>query len=188
MDGVGMPEKSEEITILVSRKVKPGHEEDYAYWLQRVVTAIRKYPGYRGITMIASPGSVRYVIYRFEDEETLKVWHDSVERRQLIDEVEEHVTQQFESASGLESWFVLPNLHAVVAPPRWKMLPVTLFAVFLVSYLARLAFTPLTQGWPLYASVALYSLIIVAALTYFLMPTLSWLLRRWLYPNSERRL
>ncbi len=183
-----MTDRNQEITILASRRVKPGHEEDYANWLQRVVMAIREYPGYRGVTLITSPGNVRYVIYRFADEATLEAWHNSAERRELIDQVDEYVTHQYESATGLETWFALPNLHAVVPPPKWKMVPVTLLAVFVVTYVARLLLNPLTASWTLAASVLLSSTIIVVSLTYLVMPGLSRLFKKWLYPESERRL
>jgi antibiotic biosynthesis monooxygenase (ABM) superfamily enzyme len=41
---------------------------------------------------------------------------------------------------------------------------------------------PRTQGWPLLLRSAAFPLVVVPTLTYLLMPLLSPLTRRWLYP------
>ena len=57
-----------EVTSVISRKIKPGHEKDYDDWLRRYLIYERKAPGYLGTTIILPGGSrstLRYIIHRF---------------------------------------------------------------------------------------------------------------------------
>jgi len=113
---------SKDFTEVICRNIAPGHEKDYDDWLQRFMMSERQFPGYLGTTIIA-PGtnssSVRYIVNRFVDQASLNVWENSEEAIRLMDEVSKYSTR--ERVTGLETWFNLPNLKTVVAPPRWKM-------------------------------------------------------------------
>jgi len=174
----------EEVTTIANRHIRPGREDDFEDWMERVTKVIRTYPGYRGLTVI-EPGNdpnARYVIYRFADKASMANWEKSEERRKLLEEVEQYASQRFEAATGLETWFALPNVHAMVAPPRWKMMLVTLFAALIVSAITHLVLAPYLNPWPLLLDVLIYTTLLVLVLTYFAMPNLTKLLRRWLYP------
>jgi antibiotic biosynthesis monooxygenase (ABM) superfamily enzyme len=41
-----------EVTIVVSRKIKPGYESEYDDWLRRYLAIENKSPGYLGTTII----------------------------------------------------------------------------------------------------------------------------------------
>jgi antibiotic biosynthesis monooxygenase (ABM) superfamily enzyme len=43
---------SKEVTIVISRKVKPGYENEYDAWLRRYLMLEKKVPGYVGATII----------------------------------------------------------------------------------------------------------------------------------------
>ncbi len=184
-----MPEAPDEGVLVVSRRIKPGREKEYAEWLQRIIGAASGFPGYRGVTTIAPAGpesDVRYLVWRFDSAKSLEAWESSETRNRLTDEVRSYSDQHYEKSSGMETWFSLPDVHRVVAPPRWKMFLATLLAVYPVSLAARYLLTPFLATWPLYATTAIYSSILVGVLTYFAMPKLSWLLRRWLYPTRPK--
>ncbi len=102
-----MPEKSvQEATTIVSRRIKPGHELEYANWFGRIVEAIKKAPGFRGITVVVPADSdSRIILYRFADVETMESWEMSPERQELMSEVEKYASQSYDSMSGLETWF-----------------------------------------------------------------------------------
>jgi antibiotic biosynthesis monooxygenase (ABM) superfamily enzyme len=48
----GSPDASNEVTIVISRKVKPGYENEYDEWLRRYLMLEKKVPGYVGATTI----------------------------------------------------------------------------------------------------------------------------------------
>lgn len=176
-----------EVTTVVTRHIKPGRDKDYAEWFGRMIQAVKAFPGYRGITSVVPGGSdrdLRIVVYRFADRESMERWEASPERKKLLEEVENYATQVYNKATGLETWFELPNIHSIVPPPKWKMAIVTFFAASIVSYLSHLILGPYVGGLPLEITTLLFTAILVAALTYLLMPNLSRVLRRWLYPGS----
>jgi uncharacterized protein len=174
---------SKEFTEVINRNIKVGHEKDYDEWLRRYMKLESEVPGYLGTTIIAPGGSSsseRYVINRFADKSSLDSWESSEVARKLI--AEANTCSTYERATGLETWFALPNLKTIAAPPRWKMAIVTFIGAYCISLLASFILRPLGLQ-PLLFNLFM-TIILVIGLTYFAMPLLSRLLRRWLYPRN----
>src|SRR5713226_6954931 len=117
-------EQASEHTVVVSIKIKPGFEKDYDEWLRRFLGSVRKVPGYLGTTTImgtSKDSTVRHIIHRFRDKASLEAWENSLELHELLEEVNKYSTPYIEKATGLETWFNLPGLKTIVAPPKWKM-------------------------------------------------------------------
>jgi uncharacterized protein len=175
---------SKDFTEIICRNIAPGHEKDYDDWLQRFMMSERQFPGYIGTTIIAPGGnisSVRYIVNRFVDQASLNVWENSEEAIRLMDEVSKYSTR--ERVTGLETWFNLPNLKTVVAPPRWKMAIVSFIGAYGISSLAQYILGLYLGQMPLLTNI-LMTIILVIGLTYFAMPLLSRLLQGWLYPRN----
>jgi uncharacterized protein len=175
---------SKDFTEVICRNIAPGHEKDYDDWLQRFMMSERQFPGYIGTTIIAPGGnisSVRYIVNRFVDQASLNVWENSEEAIRLMDEVSKYSTR--ERVTGLETWFNLPNLKTVVAPPRWKMAIVSFIGAYGISSLAQYILGLYLGQMPLLTNI-LMTIILVIGLTYFAMPLLSRLLQGWLYPRN----
>jgi len=180
---------SEEATLVVSRRIKAGREKEYSDWLRRVIEAANDFPGYRGITTLAPQGfdsDVRYMVWRFDNKKDLDNWEQSDIRNRFVAEVQNYAEQHYEKATGMETWFSLPDMHRVVVPPRWKMFLVTTLAAYIVSMIARTALNPFLAYWPTVLTNLIFSAILVGALTYLLMPWLSRLFRKWLYAGQAR--
>lgn len=174
----------------MSRRIRLGQEKAYEDWLQRVIQAAREFPGYMGVTTLSPEGvdsDLRYLIWRFDSNAALDNWEKSDARNRLVEEVKNYSTQHYERATGMETWFALPGMKSVGAPPKWKMFIVTLLAAYVVSFVARSLLNPFLGSWPLFASNLVYVTILVAALTYFALPRLSILFRGWLYPSESTR-
>ena len=105
-----------------------------------------------------------------------------------IAEANKYSTLYYGRATGLETWFALPDLKTIVAPPKWKMAIATFIGAYCISSLANLLFTlnPYIRQSP-YLFNAIMTTILVVGLTYFAMPILSRLLRRWLYPSINHK-
>lgn len=180
---------SKDVTVVISRRVKPGYENEYDEWLRRYLMLERKVPGYIGTTIITQGGTdsaIRHIIHRFRDKVSLDAWENSDESHKLIEEANKCSTRYYERATGLETWFTLPDLKAIVAPPKWKMGIVTFIAAYSISSLVTFFFTlSLYIRQSPFVANTIMTITLVAGLTYFAMPILSRLLRRWLYPNSE---
>ena len=175
---------SKTVTSLISRRINPGHEKDYDDWL-RFLAFERTALGYLGTTVVLPGGTssnIRY-IRRFTDKASMEIWDNSQDVQKLLKEANRYSTRHYETATGLETWFVLPDLKTVVPPPRWKMAIVVVIAAYMTSLLSRSFLSPLFSEWPLIASTVIFTTILVVSLTYIALPMLSRLLRRWLYPG-----
>lgn len=177
---------SKTVTSLISRSIKPGYEKEYDDWLRRFLAFERRALGYLGTTVVLPGGTssnIRYIIRRFTDRASMEIWDNSPDVKKLLNEANRYSTRHYETATGLETWFVLPDLKTVV-PPRWKMAIVVFIAAYTISLLSRSFLSPVLSEWPLIASTIISTTILVVSLTYFTLPVLSRLLRRWLYPRS----
>ena len=178
-----------EVTTVICRKIRPGHEKDYNDWVRRYLTLERKAPGYLGTTIIIPGGSkspLRYIIRRFADKAAMERWDNSEESLKLLKEANDYSTRHYDTSTGLETWFTLPELKTLSQspPPRWKMAIVIFFAAYAISSLSRYILTPFIGQWPILGNAVIYTAILVVSLTYFALPIGNRLLRHWLYPRS----
>jgi uncharacterized protein len=178
---------SKEVVRVSGMKINPGQEKDYDDWLRHYMILERNAPGYIGTTIICPGGtmsSLRYKVSRWADASSLDAWENSQQCLELIEEANKFSTRYHERATGLEAWFTLPDFKAVVAPPKWKMAIAIFIAANTISSLSRYILNPFLAQWPLWASTALYTSILVVLLTYLAMPAVTRLLQRWLYPRT----
>jgi uncharacterized protein len=178
---------SKQVTVVVNRKLKPGCEKDYDEWLRRFLILGRKVPGYLGTTTImetSTDSTVRHIIHRFRDKASLDKWENSEELHKLIAEVDNYSTPYLQKATGLETWFTLPDLKAIVPPPKWKMAIVAFIGAYCISSVAIYVLS-LLLGQQLLLINLFMNVILVIGLTYLAMPLLSRLLRRWLYLENS---
>ena len=178
-----------EVTTVICRKIRPGHEKDYNDWVRRYLTLERKAPGYLGTTIIIPGGSkspLWYIIRRFADKAAMERWDNSEESLKLLKEANDYSTRHYNTSTGLETWFTLPELKTLSQspPPRWKMAIVIFFAAYAISSLSRYILNPFIAQWPILGNAVIYSAILVVSLTYFALPIGNRLLRHWLYPRS----
>ncbi len=113
-EGIGMPDHAEEVTTIVNRRIKKGRELEYANWFGRMSEAIKKAPGFRGVTVLVPGGDtdLRVVLYRFADVGTMEAWENSPERKELMSEINEYATQVYDKAGGLETWFRIVDVRS----------------------------------------------------------------------------
>ena len=179
-------EQASEATAVVNIKIKPGCEKDYDEWLRRFLILQRKVPGYLGTTTIMETdqdSSERHIIHRFRDKASLEAWENSEDLHKQTEEVNKYSAPYLQKATGLETWFTLPGLKAIVPPPKWKMAIVAFIGANCISLLASFILRTFLELQPLLFNLFM-NIILVIGLTYFAMPLLRRLLKRWLYPNN----
>jgi len=177
-----------EVTVVVNIKIKPGCEKDYDEWLRRFLVVLeRKVPGYLGTTTImetSQDSTVRHIIHRFKDKASVDAWESSQELREQTEEVNKYSTPYLQKATGLETWFNIPDVKAnVLPPPKWKMAIVAFIGAYSISSVTAYVLR-LLLGQQMLLFNLFMNIILVVGLTYFAMPLLSRLLRRWLYPKG----
>jgi uncharacterized protein len=153
----------------------------------RLVSAAARYGATDTIfTPEAATPARRVFVQHFANEEALGAWEESEERNRLVQEAGEFSTPNVQRATGLETWFKLPGERAIVPPPRWKMLLVTLIGAYPLVVLFSAFVLPSLEGWPLLARAAVLPIVLLSLMTYVVMPRLTQLLRGWLYPRQTQ--
>jgi uncharacterized protein len=178
------------VTTTVSRRVKPGHEAAYEQFLTGIIAAARAFPGHLGVEVFrpAPGGDGEYrIIYRFDTVAHLRAWLDSAEHAAWLARAEPHVAGpiQTQVLTGLESWFTLPSQPGIPPPPPYKMALVTWMTIFPLITLVVVATAPLLGSLPLVARLAVTTGVTVPLMTWVVMPRVTRLLHRWLYPDRR---
>ena len=177
------------VTAVISQRVSRQHQVDYERWVQGISEAARRFPGHSGLTVIRpEAGSCLdfVIILRFDCYSNLKRWLDSDERQQCLDRAKPFITKQnkVQILTGFETWFTLPVKAVQGTPARYKMAILTTFAVFVAVNLFNTVLMPLlTQFLPRLLAALVVTYLVVLVLTYGVMPRLTNLFRRWLYPQ-----
>jgi antibiotic biosynthesis monooxygenase (ABM) superfamily enzyme len=186
------PDDSEgPVTTTVTRRIKPGHETAYEAFLDGIIAAASRFPGHLGVEVFrpatAAAGEYR-IVYRFDTASHLRRWLDSDEHADWLQRAEPHVAGPIrtEFLTGLESWFTLPEQPGLPAPPPYKMAILTWATIFPLITLVVVVLTPLIRTLPLVVRLGITTLATVPLMTWVVMPRVTRLLRRWLYPGQPR--
>jgi len=184
---VGTDAETHQVTAIISHLVRTGREQGYEEWLHGIATAAHQFKGHLGVSVIRPCDHVHpeYVaIVKFDHYDNLKTWLESSVRQEWLARLQSLIEkpETIQTLTGLETWFTLPNKPMKDPPPRYKMAIVTWLGVlFAIPILNRLLI-PLLVGLPAWLSIVLDSGVTVVLLTYVIMPRLTQLFRKWLYP------
>jgi antibiotic biosynthesis monooxygenase (ABM) superfamily enzyme len=177
------------VTTTVTRRVKPGHEALYEGFLAGIIAAASACPGHLGVEVFrprdADSGEYR-TVYRFDTAEHLRAWLDSGEHAAWLERAEPHVIGPMRTSvvTGLETWFTLPSRPSAPPPPRYKMALLTWITIFpLITLIVRVT-GPLLEGLSLVVRLGITTAIAVPLMTWVVMPRVTRLLHRWLYPEA----
>jgi antibiotic biosynthesis monooxygenase (ABM) superfamily enzyme len=179
------------ITTTVTRRVKPGHESFYEQFLSGIIATASEFPGHLGVEVFrpqsAAAGEYR-IVYRFDTAEHLRRWLDSEEHAAWLERAEPHVIGPMRTSfvTGLESWFTLPGSPGAAPPPPYKMALLTWITIFPLITGVIVALGPLIKDVPLVPRLGITTAITVPLMTWVVMPRVTRLLRRWLYPEDAR--
>ena len=179
------------VTTTVTRRIKPGHEAAYEGFLAGISGAARAFPGYLGVEVFRpapGQGGEYRTVYRFDSAAHLQGWLDSPERAAWLQRAEPHVAgpMRTQVLTGLESWFALTTQPGT-PPPPYKMAIVTWVTIFPLITLVVVAIAPLLGSLPLVLRLAVTTGVTVPLMTWVVMPRMTRLLHRWLYPDPGRR-
>lgn len=180
---------SEPVTIVVRRKVKPGREADYEAWLTRLTDgAASQFPGYLGAEFHRPGADGAYrSIFRFDGIEHLDAFERSDFRAGMLAEAEPLFAADaaWERLTGLEFWFDPPAGTKVPQPSPHRMALVLIAVVFCLVLILNLVLGSFMTGWPLALRVLATVTIQVGLMTYVIMPRLTPLIARFIYPRTK---
>jgi uncharacterized protein len=178
------------VTTTVTRRIKPGHEAAYEGFLAGISGAARAFPGYLGVEVFrpaGAQGGEYRTVYRFDSVAHLRTWQNSAEHAVWLARAEPHVAgpMRTQVLTGLEGWFTLPSQPGVPPPPPYKMAILTWAAIFPLITLVVVASAPLLGHLPLVVRLAVTTGVTVPLMTWVVMPRVTRLLHRWLYPDRR---
>jgi len=178
------------VTVVITHKAKRGCEGQFKAWLKGINQEASRYRGYMGVQVIEphSTSDREYVIIvRFDGYEHLKVWNDSDIRKQYLADLRSLAEDEskYEYQSGLEYWFSLPEMPVRVSPPKHKMAFVTWLALTPLILMIPPTLEPflLEFGFIQPIAVLISCAILVVLMTYVVMPFMSKVMKRWLFPQ-----
>jgi uncharacterized protein len=181
------PNSKKPVTVIVKRTVKVGREAEYEQWVKDTTEDLKAFPGYMDITMIRPTGAKKeYVlIIRFDSYKHVQDWENSDIRNKWMERAKpftEEVSNQ--KITGLEYWFPLPEIPKAAVPPRYKMVVVTILAIYplslIVNFILGYLLPPQT---PMLLRGLITAILMVICMTYLVMPKMTSLFRSWLFPK-----
>jgi uncharacterized protein len=180
------------ITLVITRRAKPGKIGEFESWLDGIIHEAMKFEGHMGMNIIrpqdmSNPEYV--IILRFDNFENLAKWEKSEIRKKWI-ENGKHLIEgkaKVEKQTGLEFWFTPSSFRASTTvveplppPPRYKMAIVVIGIIFVLVSTLLPQVQQATVGLPVLLSTLLGVAIMVLLMTYVIMPSVTRLLRPWL--------
>ena len=183
------------VSAVFTTRVKPGQEDAFRAWEQRVAAAQARAPGFQGFRFEPPVPGVQddwMAILRFDTEDHLQGWMDSTERKALLSE-SEPLVQEYRTRivrSGFEQWF--PGGAGVSALPVWKQNMIVLLVLYPVVFLfGRYVGTPVLMGWaaiPFFAALFISNVASIVVMNW-LVPWTGKALGWWLKPSrvNQRR-
>lgn len=177
------------VTTMFARRVRRGMEGAYEEWMRGITAEASAFAGYLGTTLLRPRGEEQpqyIVIINFQSGAELQQWMRSDERAQWLKRAEPLTLDDEEAQTivGLERWFTLPSRPMTQPPPRYKMAVLTAVGLFPLLVLLQLVLTPLVQPLPHWLRLLVSVVVAVPLMTYAVMPVVTRLFFRWLYPRS----
>jgi uncharacterized protein len=179
------------VTLVLSREVKPGHEEAFEHVLHKLADEVRRWPGHLDLTVIEpSPEGQRVytIVSRFASQAAADGWVKSETRARLVAEADQHAASKLRTRylSGLEGWLIQPGAAAVIAPSRWKIALISGIGILPLLEIVNYAVAPRLTGVPIWARPLIVTPVLIAAMQYAVMPVLTSVARGLLYPTRQR--
>jgi hypothetical protein len=184
----------EPVTIVLVRNVKPDRRNDFEEWARGMSQVVRGFEGYLGTDFIR-PGDHSHpeyvIVVRFDRYEHLRAFMESAQREEWLKKSEDMMIGEMDTreAHGFQPWFTLPDRSPGLIPPaKYKMVVVTLLALYPSLLVLSTLISSLLHGWPRPFLMLITVLLLVPVMTYTLMPWMTRPFRFWLYPQAAPKM
>ena len=174
------------VTEIITVSVKPGMEEAYRDWVERIRQVEARFPGYQGLQLQPPiPGlQDNWVsLLRFDTAEHLNAWLESDARRTALEEVEPFIDRREQQvATAFSGWFTFGDVPDQV-PPNWKQSMIVL--LYPIVMLELLFLNPRLEPLGMAEATFIGNLLSVAALGWVLVPPANSAFDWWLRPRPN---
>lgn len=182
------PSPHDMVTEIITVSVKPGMEEAYHDWVDRIRRMEANFPGYQGLQLQPPIPGLQddwVSLLRFDTSEHLNAWLESDVRRAALQEVEPFIDQREQQvATAFSGWFTFGDVPGQV-PPNWKQSMIVLLTLYPIVMLELLYLNPLLKSLGMAEATFIGNLLSVAALGYLLVPPANHAFDWWLRPTPH---
>lgn len=178
------------VTEVITTVVKPGQEDAFRLWGERIQRVQACFPGYMG-TLVQAPLSSDVphwtTLVRFESPAFLDAWLGSAERKAILAEATPQVStwRNHRMSNAFAGWFA--NEQRLAPPPAWKQTCLVLLVLFPIVMLEIRFLGPVLSGLPVTVSTFIGNAISVSVVSWPLMAGAIFALGWWLKPTAPRR-
>ena len=178
------------VTVSVFRRVKPPSVRDFEEFLSAIINASMTFEGHLGTNVFrnSDPNNPEYmIVFKFDRRSNLRRWEESQCRRQWLARIESLTigSPAIEVLTGLETWFTISPRQLIVPPPRYKMAALTWIAIFPLVNIINLLLGSILNSLPSLLRSLFMTALLVTLMTYVVMPRITRLFSRWLYPRRQ---
>lgn len=172
--------------ILILRRIKPGAETEFDQAVRLWIPAALQHPGHLGVFLL-QPGpesSEHGALLRFRSMADWERFRDWPPYARFLADIRPLLLEdpRVEVLHGLEALF---RPGADRPPPRWKMAVATWMGVNGMVWAVSRGFSALNPGWPGWVGFLVGNALVVAGLTWVVMPALVRVLGPWLSPRAR---
>src|ERR671921_748165 len=176
------------VTEIITVSVKPGMEEAYRDWVDRIRQVEGKFPGYQGLQLQPPIPGLQddwVSLLRFDTAEHLNAWLESDARRAALQEVEPFIEERDQQvATAFSGWFTFGDAPGQV-PPNWKQGMIVLLVLFPVVMPTLLFLNPLLlPSLGKVVATFIENVLSVVVLTWVLTPFANRAFKWWLLPGE----
>lgn len=175
-------------TVVLARRILRGQDEAFKAWIEGFHAVMATYPGHlkgQAVPPVEGAQPEWVFVYTFDTPQNLRAWLESEDRREWIAKADAMVESQgpAQVISGLEQLFGLLPPSVAPPPPVWKVACSVVAGLFPLTLLNHLFLAPRLTHLPLIPRAFLGTVVIVALMTWVVMPGVTRLLKPWLYPG-----
>ncbi len=188
------------VTVIVKRIAKKDKIKEFEEWLSGISKEVSRQEGNMGIDIIRpinknnNKSKLEYVvIFRFNNYDNLAKWEKSPIRNEWLQKGRKLIEADpdVQKLTGLEFWFTPyfkdedSSMIPLQPPPRYKMVIVTIpvISILLLTLVPQIHFFTEMLSIPFPIRLVIAITITVLIMTYVIMPTLTKLLKSWLFKN-----
>ncbi|MGK6325444.1 antibiotic biosynthesis monooxygenase [Sphingomonas sp. DT-51] len=172
-------------TIITSRAIRAGHEQEFEEWVGELDRLVRSAPGYRASIRLGQTTGFQHLLFRFDDRDAAEAWNDDPDVRAHAAIADRFSTSLGQIQAGDGVRFDLPS---DASASKWKRFVTTWLAVFpvllVISLIVRTALREASLPLQLLPS----SLLLTAILQWIILPRLQRYTRFWLLRDGSGHL
>ncbi len=177
------------VTVLVTRRIKPGKEAAFEKLMGDIMRAAQEYQGHLGAQLVrpdGQPGSepgLYHVVFAFDSQQHLQAWQESPARSLGLAALEPLVDGPAQTQMiGLAHWFMTGTQQ--LPPPRWKVAIVTWLGIFPTVLVLFTLLGDVLGTLPLVPRVMTLTGMVVLIMTWVVAPQMTKLMKPWLHAKT----